>query len=182
MVSRWRFPMEFTTSPVLAPMQLLSHHWSCKHQIDPGWSRYKRSFVGISRDRNYLVLSAPSYMSMEYSQGYFFYQILTGVHIQESRLYPLVIEETFVPKCFFPSQSSGTEWTGWAPLKERPRVERLAMSSRQWLVCPGNLGVGWLDTLFFVLHFCNIWLNFGHNRYLKMPNSCRLSIKSSREK
>ena len=68
-VNPWRFPMEFTTSPVLAPVQLLSHHWSCKHQIDPGWSRYKRSFVGISRDRNYLVLSAPSYMSMEYSQG-----------------------------------------------------------------------------------------------------------------
>ena len=26
LVNPWRFPMDFTTSPVLAPVQLLSHH------------------------------------------------------------------------------------------------------------------------------------------------------------
>jgi hypothetical protein len=125
LVNPWRFPMEFTTSPVLAPVQLLSHHWSCKHQIDPGWSRYKRSFVGISRDKNYLqylLLSAPRYMSMEYSRG----NVRSEVFFSRRNL------------------RKGTESTGWAPVKERPRVKRLEMSSRQWLVCPGNLGVGHL--------------------------------------
>ena len=175
LVNPWRFPMEFTTSPlVLAPVQLLSHPWSCKHQIDPGMKGVSWGYHGTRTTYSTYFLVHPV-TCLWNIPSVIFKQILTGVHIQESRLHPLVIEETSVPKCFFPSQSSGTEWTGWAPVKERPR-ERLAMSSRQWLVCR-NLGVGWLDTLFFVLHFCNIWLNFGHNRYLIMPNSCRLSLQ-----
>ena len=72
--------------------------------------------MGISRDKNYLkYLVYPVTCLWNIFPGLFFHQILTGVHIQESCLYPLVIEETSVPKCFFPSQSSGTESTmGWA--------------------------------------------------------------------